>query len=100
VLYKQSTDILLGVLRYLKPEADARQPHFDTAKLTALPKPNVYRNCNCWENTEVNLWGEKKRKKNSLSIFLHPGALQTLLRRKSAFAGNLENFDNVLWSSG
>jgi hypothetical protein len=38
VSYKQGTGIFLRVLRYLKPEADAIQPHFDIAKLTALPK--------------------------------------------------------------
>jgi hypothetical protein len=41
VSYKQGTGILLNVLRYLKPEAEAGQPHFDIAKLTALPKPKI-----------------------------------------------------------
>jgi hypothetical protein len=57
VLYKQGTDILLRVLCYLMPEADAGQRHFDIAKLTALPKPKVCRNSDCWENKVVNLWG-------------------------------------------
>lgn len=39
--YKLGIGILLRVLRYLKPEADAGQPHFDTAKLTALPKLKI-----------------------------------------------------------
>jgi len=41
VSYKQGTGILLSGLRYLKPEADAGQSHFDISKLTALPKLKI-----------------------------------------------------------
>lgn len=39
--YKQGTCILLSVLRYLKPEADAGHSPFDLSKLTALPKLKI-----------------------------------------------------------
>jgi hypothetical protein len=41
VSYKQGTGIVLRLLCYLKLEADAGQPHFDTAILTALPKLKI-----------------------------------------------------------